>query len=298
MKDVLEHIYILRRLALLFSIRGEIPMLMLVAKTLIRTFPTGAATRLAIALASRTQRPGVKPQENEIMDAAVRIGYGPRFANTAWSWGSGPLVVLVHGWNGRASQMAVLAKAIADAGFRAVAIDVTGHGASPGSSTGWAIFMRDIAALTDALQSEVYAYVGHSAGGLALMAARRTRGVKAKRLVCIAAPSYPFPPVTAIRKRLSPPARVIERYQGYLASQFETQWESLAKGSSFEGAGSDLLLIYDEDDRYVSHTEADRIQVVCPGARVMKTKGTSHSRVLAAPEVSRGVIEFLVGTQE
>lgn len=271
-------------------------MFMLAAKSLIRVIPTEAATRLATALASRTHRPTVQLHEKDIMDGAARIGYGHRFSNTAWSWGSGPLVILVHGWNGRASQMAVLAKAIADAGFRAVAIDVTGHGASPGSRTGWAIFMQDIAALTEALETDVYAYVGHSAGGLALMAARRTRGIKAKRLVCIAAPSYPFPPVVAIRKRLAPPARVIERYQDYLASQFETQWEPLARGSSFEGAGSDLLLIYDEDDRYVNHTEADRIQAVCPGARVMKTHGTSHSRILGAPEVCRGVINFLAET--
>lgn len=268
-------------------------MLMLAAKNLIRVLPTGAATWLTTVLASRTQRPGVTAGEREIMDAATPIRYGPRFLNTAWSWGSGPLVILVHGWNGRASQMAVLAKSIADAGYRAVAIDVTGHGASPGSHTGWAIFMQDIAALAAALQSDVHAYVGHSAGGLALMAARRIRGIKANRLVCIAAPSYPFPPVVAIRKRLAPPARVIERYQDYLASQFETQWEPLVRGSSFAGAGEDLLLIYDEDDRYVDHVEADRIQAICTGARVMKTRGTSHSRVLAAPEVCRGVVDFL-----
>jgi len=128
------------------------------------------------------------------------------------------------------------------------------------------------------------------------MAARRVRGIRAKRLVCIAAPSYPFPPVEAIRKRLSPPAPVIERYENYLASQFQTQWEPLARGSSLDGAGDDLLLIYDEDDRYVNHTEADRIQAMCQGAWVVKTRGTSHSLVLAAPEVSRSVIDFLAET--
>ena len=272
-------------------------MLMLAARSLIRVMPTHAATRLATALASRTQRPEVKAHEKEIMNGASAIRYGPRLLNTAWSWGSGPLVILVHGWNGRASQLAILAKSIADAGYRAVAIEVTGHGASPGSRTGWATFMQDIAALTSSLQSDVHGFVGHSAGGLALMAARRTRGINAKRWVCIAAPSYPFPPVVAISKRLAPPKRVIERYQDYLASQFETQWEPLAKGSSFEGAGENLLLIYDEDDRYINHLEADRIKEICTGARVMKTRGTSHSRVLAAPEVCSAVVGFLAERQ-
>ncbi len=35
---------------------------------------------------------------------------------TGWTWGKGPTVLLVHGWSGRALDMAPLAERLADAG--------------------------------------------------------------------------------------------------------------------------------------------------------------------------------------
>jgi len=97
-----------------------------------------------------------------------------------------------------------LAIEIAKSGFRCVAIEVTGHGSSPGNRTGWAHFIEDVAALTRSLDQEVHAYVAHSAGGLTTMAARSLKAIQAKLYVCICAPSYPFPPIDVIRKRLNP----------------------------------------------------------------------------------------------
>ena len=48
----------------------------------------------------------------------------------AWSWGEGPTVLLVHGWEGRGSQMAAFAAPLAEAGFRAVAFDAPGAASS------------------------------------------------------------------------------------------------------------------------------------------------------------------------
>ena len=41
--------------------------------------------------------------------------------------GEGPLVILAHGWGGRAAQMIDLAESVARDGYRAVAIDAPGH---------------------------------------------------------------------------------------------------------------------------------------------------------------------------
>lgn len=260
---------------------------------LVRALPTALAVRLVVALANKMQRPPVRPPEQALLDEATRVPYGADFSNVAWSWGSGPLVLLVHGWNGRAAQLAPLAKAIADAGFRAVAIEVTGHGASPGRSTAWRFFIRDVAALAEALQSPVHALVGHSAGALTMMAARRVKGLQAQRYVCIAGPSFPFPPLEAVRQRLDPPEGVLDGYREHLARSFSTSWAALEAGSSFEGAGEGLLLVYDEGDRYVPHSQGDRILSLCPGARLVKTTGHSHTRILQAPELAREVVAAL-----
>src|SRR4029078_6760274 len=59
----------------------------------------------------------------------VQRGYG-RVA--AWSWGSGPIVYLVHGWGGRAEQLGAFVGPLVARGFRVIAVDGPGHGESSG----------------------------------------------------------------------------------------------------------------------------------------------------------------------
>src|SRR5713226_1770534 len=266
-------------------------MLIKVAKFVIKVVPEGMANSITRSLAAMTQRPPISSFEQEAMAQASRMSYGEN--NVAWVWGDGPLVIFVHGWSGRAAQMAPLARHVANLGFRSVAIDVTGHGDSPKRHTRWDYFLRDIAALSQSLHEEVYAYVGHSAGALSMMAARALKGIHAQRYACICTPSFPFPPINVIRKKLNPKERVLEHYKKYIAEQFETTWEQLQAGCSYANAGPDLLLVYDETDRFVDHSEGDKIQGLCPGARLVKTSAYSHQKILAAPELAQTLGAFL-----
>jgi pimeloyl-ACP methyl ester carboxylesterase len=227
------------------------------------------------------------------MAKASVLHYGPDNQNVAWSWGDGPLVIFVHGWNGRAAQLAPLASTIAERGFRCVAIDVTGHGSSPQQHTDWDHFIEDIAALTQSLHQDVHAYVGHSAGALTMMAARGLKNIGASRYVCICAPSHPFPPIEVIRKKLSPRNSVLELYKNHIAKQFNDTWERLHSGRSFANTGPDLLLVYDEADRFVAHTEGDKIRALCPGARLIKTSVYGHMKILMSPELTQATGAFL-----
>lgn len=273
-------------------------MLVTLARYVTKVVPESTALSITRALATRTQRPPVSAREQEAMAQATKLHYGDDNKNVAWGWGSGPTVVFVHGWGGRAAQMAPLALHVAKLGFRSVALDVTGHGDSPERHTHWEYFIRDVAALSQSLHEEVYAYVGHSAGALTMMAARNLKGIRAQRYVCIAAPSYPFPPIRVIQKRLNPRQRVLDRYKDYIASQFGTNWEQLQKGSSYAGVGPEMLLFYDETDRFVGHGEGDRIKSLCPGASLIKTKAHSHQKILGASELARAVGAFLTQTAE
>jgi len=268
-------------------------MLIKIAKYAIRVVPESAASAVTRALAAMTRRPPVSSFEQKAMAQAGKLYYGEDKKNVAWAWGEGPLVIFVHGWGGRAAQMAPLALHVAKLGFRSVAIDVTGHGDSPKRHTRWDYFSRDIAALSRSLREDVYAYVGHSAGALSMMAARSLEGIRAQRYVCICAPSYPFPPIDVIQKKLNPKKGVLASYKAYIAEQFETTWEQLQAGRSYANAGPDMLLFYDETDRYINHGEGDRIQALCPGARLVKTNTHSHLNVLAAPELAQAVGKFL-----
>ena len=268
-------------------------MLIKAAKLVVNAAPQAAASSILRYLVARTRRPPVSLPEQEAMAQASRISYGEGGRNAAWVWGSGPAVIFVHGWGGRAAQMAPLAVQVAGLGFRSVAIEVTGHGASPKRHTRWDYFLRDIAALAVSLDEDVHAYVGHSAGALTMMAARALKGIRARRYVCICAPSFPFPPINVIQRKLNPKRAVLESYKTYIAEQFETSWERLQAGHAYASAGADTLLLYDETDRLVDHSEGDRIRALCPGARLVKTSGYGHQSILGAPELAQAVGAFL-----
>lgn len=268
-------------------------MLIKLARIVIKALPESLGYKITDTLAAMTQRPALEDIEREAMAGAEKLHYGRDGRNVAWAWGTGPLVLLVHGWSGRAAQMAPLAVAIAKCGFRSVALDVSGHGDSPGRHTHWRYFLRDIPGLADSLGHNVYAYVGHSAGALTMMAARHAGTISAAKYVCICAPSHPFPPISVIQKKLAPGPGIIERYKTFIAQQFGTSWDALYPGLVYEGLGPDVLLFYDKTDRFVNHSEGDKIAAIALGARLIKTDRYSHTSILTSPELLSEACEFL-----
>jgi len=82
---------------------------------------------------------------------------------------AGPLVLLVHGWGASAYSYRDALPAFAGAGFRAVAVDLPGHGLSD-KPAGLDVYTRDgmtatIGALLDALDARDATVVGVSMGG-------------------------------------------------------------------------------------------------------------------------------------
>lgn len=262
------------------------------ARAGLRHLPPEIGFRLARTMASRVARVAVSPEQEEATQSAEPIRFGQRGRVTAWVWGSGPTVLLVHGWGGRGAQLAPLARHIARQGFRAIVFDVAGHGASGERDARWEYFIRDIGDVA-AEVGNAHAWVGHSAGALTMMASRRLRAISAKYFVCICAPSHPHPPVRGVRQRLNPGEAVLQRYRQYLASQFQSDWASLEAGIAWAGAGPELLLCYDEKDRFIDHMEGNRIHDWCPRSTLTKTASFGHSRVLAAPELAQTITNFI-----
>jgi pimeloyl-ACP methyl ester carboxylesterase len=269
-------------------------MLIKLAKFALRILPPELAIYVVRFVAAKTQRARPSPDEEAAMMLSSKMHYGKDNKNVAWIWGQGPLVIFVHGWGGRAAQWAPLALQISKLGFRAVALDVTGHGDSPKWHTGYDYFLNDIAELSWKLNEEVYAYVGHSSGALTMMAARALWGIRAQRYACICAPSFPYPLINVVQKRLNLRPSVLENYKAYIAEQFECTWQELQSGCAYASAGADTLLFYDETDGFVNHSEGDKLLALCSGAELVKTKGYNHQKILAAPELARTLGVFLL----
>ena len=99
-----------------------------------------------------------------------------------------PLIMLVHGWTGRGSQMGAFTEPLLKAGFRVMAFDNHAHDKTPGNSTH--IFIQS--AVQRALAEKfgpIYAIVAHSFGGM-ITSYTLSQGMQTQKVVCISSPSH------------------------------------------------------------------------------------------------------------
>lgn len=248
-----------------------------------------AAGRLALRLfctPRRHHRPG---WERHIAAAGEPLRVGPGLA--ARAWGAGPIVLLVHGWEGRGTQLGRFVEPLVAAGYRVIGLDLPAHGESPGTRT-------DLIECTEALRKAgrdlgpIAGIVSHSFGG-AITTLALERGLDVKAVVLIAAPSSiadvirRFGELTGLRGRSMQAFRTgIERQTGVRLVDVEI-FERVA------ALQVPALIVHDRGDGEVPFHDAERLSAQWPGSTLLATERLGHRRILKDGEVIRRAVEFL-----
>jgi pimeloyl-ACP methyl ester carboxylesterase len=247
---------------------------------------------LAIELFRRSRRHPAPAREQGWLAAAEPLRLevdGHRVA--AWSWGGGPTVLLVHGWEGRAGQMGALALALARAGYRAVAFDAPGHGASQGRLSSLPQFAAAVSATADRL-GPLRAVVGHSFGAAGTGWALH-RGLPVERLVFVAAPWDLQRYVDFFGELVGLSERGLERMIARFGKRFDAPWPEARFATSVAADDRPLLVIHDRDDPEIPISAARQLAAAWPAARLLETSGLGHNRILREQAVVEEVVGFI-----
>jgi pimeloyl-ACP methyl ester carboxylesterase len=214
----------------------------------------------------------------------------------AWSWGDGPAVVLVHGWEGRGSQMGALALGLAADGLRAVAFDAPGHGGARSRLGSLPQIAAGIAAVVDAV-GPVRAVVGHSFGGAAACWAV-ARGLPVERLALISPPFDLDPYVTGFGAALGASPRTIAGLVERIERRFDVDWQE-ARRPAVAGAGrapeTRVLVVHDREDDETPWAGGAAVARAWPHGEIVTTKGLGHRRILRSAEVVERIARFAGG---
>jgi pimeloyl-ACP methyl ester carboxylesterase len=212
-----------------------------------------------------------------------------RFGLSALRWGSGPTVLLVHGWEGRPTQFAELIKALVGAGYSAVAIDGPAHGQSPGREANVMIFARALLEAASDLPP-LKAVIGHSMGGGSALLATQL-GLRTEALVTLAAPSQIAPLLNGFSRYLGMPRQA----RAYFMQQVEAHVGLPA--AAIDSARYQLpmpgLVVHAVDDRLVSYQQAQALHQSWPASRLLSLPSGGHQRILADPQVLAAVLQLL-----
>lgn len=256
----------------------------------------GSSVAIAAFFSTRP-RLKVHPRDAATMRAATRERISVRGTRVVtYRWGYvGPVVVLAHGWRGRASQFAPLVRSLVADGHRVVAFDAPAHGASRGSRTD----VRDWVAALVALQGRYgpfLAVIGHSFGGFAALTAAR-HGLQTDAVVTIASAGAPSAFLGEFARMMSLDSVTREgleqrflRRVGEDAASLADRYDAVAHPLDPEVP---LLLVHGTNDRQLPVAESELLHDAHPDSRLLLVEGAGHTRVLAAPEVLAIVCAFV-----
>jgi pimeloyl-ACP methyl ester carboxylesterase len=228
--------------------------------------------------------------------------------------GDGPVVLLLHGFTANADLNWVrpgVAQKIADAGYRVIAPDMRGHGASPvpDDPASWPrdAIARDQIALMKHLGTEPYAVVGYSMGAISALRyellsrssgrlvlggvgdsvadeSNSSRNDGFRAAIEAAMRGEDTPAAKAILARAKASGGTLEGYLGALSARIYT--------------GRDLLETFDlpvlviTGDQDTDNGSGAALAEIIPGARYKQITGT-HVSAVGDPALPEAIIAFL-----
>lgn len=270
----------------------------------VRRFTTPPpVTRRVTDPQQRTELPRFMPlggEHHDVLGSEGRVAY--------WSWGQAnwPLVVCMHGWGGRATQWSHLAAALLQRKFRVVSIDAPAHGASDGDRASMPGFRNALLRVLDATGAPD-TLVGHSLGGLAVLAAIASRAnsgaAPLPRAVSIGAPSSVDRPLSRFLRRHAASDAVRDAMIAQLEQRWHFRWHemetSVLAAQAGKLGGAPLLVIHADDDEQVLPIEAEGLTSDWPGALLWKAPaGSGHVRVLRDQTVIDRIVAFVASPRD
>lgn len=231
--------------------------------------------------------------ETDALRTARRVDlYQDGHVVPTWTWGpaSAPAALLVHGWEGRGSQLSAFVPDLLALGLRVVTFDAPGHGDAGARREAIIDHARALAAVAE-LAGDVRLVVAHSMGGAAAMLATRF-GLRARAYALVAPPTSPAGFVDGFSRIYGLAPEVRGEMIARLERRYGIPFPDLDARLDARTLEAPLLVVHDEGDRDVPIAEGRRLAEAAKDARFVATHGLGHRRILRAPEVLREVTDF------
>lgn len=210
-----------------------------------------------------------------------------------YSWGEGPVVLVAHGWAGRATQFRKFIDALTKEGFKVVGFDGPAHGRSDGTSTHIIEFERVHRMIYEKV-GEPVAVIAHSFGGAAILYSAM-KGLPLKKLINIASPTIGDEVINTYLRAINGSRKTGEFFKKYIHERYGKTFDEFSALYFVQHLPqqSDILLVHDQDDEEVTLEHARKLLEVYPSAKLYQTKGLGHTRILKDDSVIAASVTFI-----
>jgi len=241
---------------------------------------------------TKTRRPNRPRREEACYTSAKRSTMQVNHQNIAmYHWGSGPKVLLLHGWNGRASQFYQIIENLVDSGYEVVSFDQPGFGDSDGEHSGL-LPIKDVVSYLGKEYGPFESIVAHSFGWLVAINSKPTEITRS--LVGIAPPAnfnwlidgYGF--LSSLSQPAISALKIFVKNKYNISNLDEISIANLGPLINVPG-----LIVYDKTDDKIPRTQIDEILDNWPTSSLVLTEGLGHTRLLYDKTVAKKISRFI-----
>lgn len=241
--------------------------------------------------------PGRPPERTRREQELLEAGR-PLFAKVreqqivGWSWGSGPKVIVQHGWGARATMMWAIIKGLVENGFEVIAYDAPGNGDSEGEYSSLFHFAETLIAVHDA-HGPFEAIVAHSIGASATPLAI-SRGLRVNRAVLVSVRNDIEQFLSRFLELTDQSADLYDEVKRLWSDQYG--WENVKAAVPAKLATQfdiPALLIHDRDDADVPVQDSLDLQESWKGSQFHLTEGLGHTLIIRNKAVVQEILTFL-----
>lgn len=253
------------------------------------------AGKLGYYLLSKPRRAADEPLSTAFMHDAERYTIdagGTKLQCFHWA-GSGPSVLLLHGWESNSGRWYAFFEPLRQAGYSIYAFDAPAHGRSGGSRFNALIYAEALRAYLEYHDTAMQYWIGHSAGGMAAIwyLTEMSPQYEPDQLVGMAVPGE----LEHFIDKFCAVIGVHEKVKLGIDDQFRRKLQVSFSDISFVNFVKKLrvpgLIVHDECDDLAPIDGAYRMHANWPGSSLITTRDCGHS--LTGDLVPAMVLEYL-----
>lgn len=250
-----------------------------------------AQRAIAGFLTPQRQQPSESEQALSAKANILSIPFNTSNIN-AFRWGTGPIILLVHGWGGYGLQLSEFVNPLLSAGYQVLAFDAPAHGSTPGEQTNFFELAQAIAAVAQS-QDSIEGIIAHSFGAASTTLAL-CNGLQTTKVVYLGAVGCLSNAATTFAKRVRLSGETTAAFRYLCEERFgQDIWQRFTIDQMARHLSIPITLFHDRRDREVPFSESLAISQIWSGANLIETVGLGHRRIMRDESVIRQAVEFM-----
>ncbi len=206
--------------------------------------------------------------------------------------GSGPAIILAHGWASEKKQLTSFVPKLLAEGFSVILYDQPAHGQSTSVSTHIFDFIHSMEAVIR-YKKDVHAIVAHSMSTVAAVFNLHLFQWIKKGILISPICDYEEELTNWFEKK-GMPENVMRDVVSYLEERHHLKLETInPKNVAPYLNNTEILLVHDQNDRHTPFKGSERLNLLLPKSKMKKTQNLGHAKILHNENVISDVVEFI-----